>query len=109
MEKLLQVWKCLRPNTPYPEVSDEMMYELLFRPNCTSKQVWDLSTFNQLKREDAEFNKYIITPIEVVDGILQCTKCKSHKILSFSKQTRSGDEPTSVFAKCSNCQHKWVQ
>lgn len=82
---------------------------MLFKNVEKYQDVWNLPNFLKFRLEDEEFNKFIITPIEVVEGILQCLKCKSNKIFSFSKQTRSGDEPTSVFAKCSNCHHKWVQ
>ena len=31
-------------------------------------------------------------------------QCKTY---SYTKQTRGGDESTTVFAMCSNCQAKW--
>jgi len=102
------VWKCLK-NESFPNVDETMIYEMLFKDVEKYQDVWNLPNFLKFRLEDEEFNKFIITPIEVVEGILQCLKCKSNKIFSFSKQTRSGDEPTSVFAKCSNCHHKWVQ
>jgi DNA-directed RNA polymerase subunit M/transcription elongation factor TFIIS len=72
-------------------------------------RVWDLETFNIYKQKEQEFEKYTLSPHDVVEGVLVCHKCKSKKICAFSRQIRSGDEPMSVFAKCTMCQHCWVQ
>lgn len=45
---------------------------------------------------------------EVDEGMFTCLKCKSKRIFTASKQTRSGDEATTVFAKCSECKNQWV-
>lgn len=109
-QKLQTIWEIVKPNEPFPQnTTADMFYEMLFRNVEQYKTVWDLPVFEKFIKEDSEFNKFIITPIEIAEGILTCLKCKSKKILTFSKQTRSGDEPTSVFAKCSNCSHQWVQ
>ena len=44
----------------------------------------------------------------IEDSVLQCKKCKSNKIVSDTRQTRCGDEGTTVFATCTNCKKKWV-
>lgn len=44
---------------------------------------------------------------DVVEGGLECRRCKSRKILSRSMQIRGGDEGTTVFASCSECKYSW--
>lgn len=87
--------------------SKECLYEMVFGAQCD--RVWDLPVFDEYKQKEQEFEKYILSPHDVVEGVLVCNKCKSKKITAYSRQVRSGDEPMSVFAKCSMCQHQWVQ
>lgn len=46
---------------------------------------------------------------DVIEGALQCRKCKSRKIFTMSMQIRRSDEPTTVFAVCTNneCRYRW--
>lgn len=53
-----------------------------------------------------EQQNFIENPFEVDEGVLEC-KCGSRKTISFSKQVRSGDEGTTVFAKCVDCGATW--
>lgn len=46
---------------------------------------------------------------KVPDGMLVCRKCKSKKTTFVQMQTRSADEPMTVFATCLSCQNKWKQ
>lgn len=36
-----------------------------------------------------------------------CSKCKKNKTVYYQKQTRSADEPMTVFLTCVTCGHKW--
>lgn len=53
-----------------------------------------------------EQHNFIENPFEVEEGVMEC-KCGSKKTISFSKQIRSGDEGTTVFAKCVDCGKTW--
>lgn len=46
---------------------------------------------------------------KVPDGMLQCGACKSKKTTFTEMQTRSADEPMTVFALCLNCGRRWRQ
>ncbi|ABU43713.1 hypothetical protein AR158_C167L [Paramecium bursaria Chlorella virus AR158] len=48
-------------------------------------------------------------PKDMPDGMLQCGKCKSRKTSYYELQTRSSDEPMTVFAKCHACGARWKQ
>lgn len=45
--------------------------------------------------------------LEVPDGAFKCGKCKSMKTTYYQLQTRSADEPMSVYHSCTNCNAKW--
>ena len=71
--------------------------------------LWSHPTFDKEKLKIEEENDFMICPYELCEGVLECSKCRCKKIFSFAKQTRSVDEPTSVFALCSQCGHKWCE
>eukprot|EP00924_Labyrinthula_sp_SR-Ha-C_P016673 snap_masked-scaffold_6-processed-gene-11.22-mRNA-1 protein AED:0.36 eAED:0.36 QI:0/-1/0/1/-1/1/1/0/178 len=41
------------------------------------------------------------------NGIFKCGRCKSTKTTNYQKQTRSADEPMTVFVQCTNCGNRW--
>ena len=43
------------------------------------------------------------------NSLLQCPKCHLHKVDHFTKQTRSADEPETIFAHCLACGYRWRQ
>jgi len=45
----------------------------------------------------------------IPEGILQCGRCKSKRVIWYQMQTRSADEPMTVFANCSECGKHWKQ
>ena len=45
--------------------------------------------------------------LEVAEGVRQCGKCKSYKVLEMSMQTRSADEGATSFYSCSECKFRW--
>jgi transcription elongation factor S-II len=40
-------------------------------------------------------------------GEFKCSRCKSSKTTFHEKQTRSADEPMTVFVLCLNCGKRW--
>ena len=46
---------------------------------------------------------------KVPEGMLQCGACKSKKTTFTEMQTRSADEPMTVFALCLSCGKRWRQ
>lgn len=45
----------------------------------------------------------------IEDSLLTCPKCHMRKVDHFGKQTRSADEPETIFAHCLACDHRWRQ
>ena len=62
--------------------------------------------FKTVRETLDEQQNFIENPFEVDEGVMEC-KCGSRKTISFSKQIRSGDEGTTVFAKCVDCGATW--
>lgn len=69
--------------------------------------VWNDPSFEKFLNSEKEEDNFLETPLTVAEGALKC-KCGSKRIFSFSKQTKSGDESTTVFALCSKCKSKWI-
>ena len=81
--------------------------EFLEKLNNT-KIGWNNVEFDELRFNLEEQDDFIMNPFEVEEGILECKKCKSKKVFSFSKQVRSSDEPTTIFNECVKCKSKWT-
>lgn len=71
--------------------------------------LWSHPTFDNEKIKIEEENEFMVCPYELSEGALECGQCGSKKIFSKTKQTRSMDEPTTVFARCSECGKKWTE
>lgn len=72
----------------------------------TDKLQWNSEEFSKIYTQLAEQDEFLQNPIEVEEGIFTC-RCGSKRTISFSLQTRSGDEATTVFVSCISCNRKW--
>ena len=64
--------------------------------------------FDKERKRDEQDTFYIENPHKVIDGIYTCGDCKCKKIHMYQKQSRSQDEPMSLYCTCINCGKKWV-
>lgn len=69
---------------------------------------WNSNFYSEYLKYQEEQDDYIENPFEIVEGIFQCIRCNSNRVFSYSKQTRAGDEGTTVYAQCSVCKNKWI-
>jgi len=72
------------------------------------KTGWNHPTFDDIRFKREEQDNFIENPFEVEEGVLECGKCGSMRVFSFTKQTRSADEPMTTFAECIACGKKWT-
>ena len=69
---------------------------------------WNHNMFFEISQKLNEQDDFILNPFEVAEGVLQCTRCGGSRTLSYSRQVRSCDEGTSVYASCMECKNSWV-
>jgi len=68
---------------------------------------WEHTCFSEMANSIAEQNDFIQNPFQVEEGVFTCKNCGSKRVYSYTKQDRSGDESTSVYAQCVACKTKW--
>lgn len=68
---------------------------------------WDHHEFKEWSDRISEQNDFIQNPFEVEEGVFQCKACGSRRVYSYTRQDRSCDEGTSVYAQCVACKTKW--
>jgi transcription elongation factor S-II len=64
---------------------------------------WRENIEKKMKRDSVKFT----TQIEASTDMFTCKKCKSKKCTYYELQTRSADEPTTVFITCLDCGKHW--
>jgi DNA-directed RNA polymerase subunit M/transcription elongation factor TFIIS len=69
--------------------------------------LFDHDIYSDIRLRIKEQEDFLEHPIQVEDGVIQCNRCKSHKTFSYSKQTRASDEGTTIFVRCSQCNHQF--
>jgi len=67
------------------------------------KTEWESSINKKYQMYETVSIAQIETPMESVEGTVQCRKCKSMKVRTIQLQTRSGDEGMTNFNTCLNC------
>jgi transcription elongation factor S-II len=64
---------------------------------------WSTLIQQKIKRDASKFN----TNIEASTDMFTCKKCKSKKCTYYELQTRSADEPATIFITCLDCGKHW--
>ena len=87
---------------------DEVM-AYAFKKNSASELYWTLPIFDA-GRAKVQKEISLIQLEEVgVTEIGRCRHCSGKELVFAQKQTRSGDEPMTVFVRCVQCEHRWRQ
>lgn len=60
------------------------------------------------KKKETDNILYLKKPEATTDSY-KCSRCKSTKAKYFELQTRSCDEPTTIFLTCLNCNKRWKE
>jgi DNA-directed RNA polymerase subunit M/transcription elongation factor TFIIS len=75
--------------------------------NIKKKKIgWNHTCFDKISIALQEQDDFVMNPFEIEEGALEC-RCGSKRVFSYSKQTRSCDEPMTTFAQCMSCKSKW--
>jgi DNA-directed RNA polymerase subunit M/transcription elongation factor TFIIS len=73
-----------------------------------TKLEWNHKMYDTIRANIKEQDDFTECPFEVEEGVLTCG-CGSSKVFSYCKQTRGGDEGTTSFAKCMECNASWTE
>jgi len=87
----------------YKKIRDRYIEEII-NNKCLG---WYHKTFKYLALKQKEHDEYLLNPFEVEEGVVQCPKCLSYKVYSYSIQLRAADEPMTTMAECTKCKLKW--
>jgi DNA-directed RNA polymerase subunit M/transcription elongation factor TFIIS len=120
LEKM--VWNCYSHQQVDFSKNKDVYFELIYQVigdslKCKSnediqdgllkmKSLWDNDIFTPVRNRVAEQDDFVMAPFEIEEGVIEC-RCGSKRVFSFTKQDRSCDEPTTVFAQCLSCNKKW--
>jgi transcription elongation factor S-II len=66
-------------------------------------QRWKVLIEQKIKRDASKFT----TNIQASTDMFTCKKCKSKKCTYYELQTRSADEPATIFVTCLDCGKHW--
>lgn len=110
------IWLCYKDNPDdytncvYQVIGDILKKEKSIQnifDSLKKKQFnWEHYSFETEKNKLNEQDDFIENPFEVEEGVLEC-KCGSKRVFSYSKQTRSSDEPMTTYAECVKCGSTW--
>jgi len=76
--------------------------------NIDVNNLFENYQFKQQQIENEKTCRYLLEKPQIYESEnLQCSKCKSRKVVYYSLQTRRSDEPMTNFYTCTICGKKW--
>jgi|688.fasta_scaffold323252_2 DNA-directed RNA polymerase subunit M/transcription elongation factor TFIIS len=73
-------------------------------PNQMFPESWANIIDEKVRKDRIAFE---IRTEHTVQGVYKCGRCKNDRITYYQVQTRSADEPTTLFCTCTKCGNKW--
>jgi len=106
MDRLRTIFSNLRIILPHI-LSNEIQIQQL--TNMTHQEInperWRVLIEQKVKRDALKYTNNI----EASTDMFTCRKCRSKKCTYYELQTRSADEPASIFVTCLDCGKHWKQ
>ena len=80
-------------------------------PKCDYTEGQKLDSQNQISEEEVKSDFLVLDENEGKDSMptieIECEKCGNKEAVWWMLQTRSADEPTTQFYRCTKCEHTW--
>lgn len=92
-----EILESIKDGTIKPHIVAFMTHQEL----CPKK--WAVLIETKSKRDKNKFE----TNISAATDTFTCRKCKGNKCTYYLQQTRSADEPTTIFVQCLMCNQRW--
>tara|TARA_B100000768_G_C11239547_1_gene358850 strand:- start:917 stop:1426 length:510 start_codon:yes stop_codon:yes gene_type:complete len=109
-QKFMELKKCLQfsPDLKKKLLNKELKTSMVFdmQPN----HMWPGGPYD--KRLQASIERSMKKEVSIVNekdykGLFKCAKCREYKTTYYEMQTRSADEPMTVFITCHICDITW--
>jgi transcription elongation factor S-II len=91
------ILKQVKENVITSQAFSEMSHYEMF------PEKWDALIHQKSIRDKSKYD----TQIEAATNTFTCRKCKSNKCTYYQMQTRSADEPMTIFVSCIDCGARW--
>ena len=110
--KLKYIFEIINPKSSVynKSIIDKIKKKQLTAYELVNNQPWELylEHWKDIVDEQNKTDKIIIdkTPIFTTTQFT-CSKCKNNECKTYSLQTRSADEPTTIFVNCIKCNNTW--
>ena len=87
----------------------DSVIQFLMNPNLTNPDflLWEQKSMDEGRLRVARELMVQQTEEEGVKDVGKCRHCASNELVYKTRQTRSSDEPLSVFVRCVQCQKQW--
>lgn len=70
----------------------------------TDHEIWEKSYYSKQLMA-----KQVLSKESITKGLFSCPKCKSFDVDTDQKQTRSSDEPMTIFCNCNACGKRFIR
>jgi DNA-directed RNA polymerase subunit M/transcription elongation factor TFIIS len=105
----------IESNGDVDETIDKTFYQKIIDGEFTSKQLSEITHIDmeykrwktKLSKKAIKDNNMYVNKAKASTNMYVCGKCKSRECTYYEMQTRSADEPTTVFLTCLNCDKHW--
>ena len=113
-EKYASTWSRISSILTHPEIGSRYVQYLTnktIRPEgiieIAEKEISMIRDHKYSREINERLRDTTVEQAKGVQGMFTCPKCRKDKTTYYQMQTRSADEPMTVFITCTSCQHRW--
>ena len=112
MNKLKYIFEIINPKSKIynKKIISDIKKKKLTPYQLVYNKPWELYTehWKDIVEEQNKNDKIVIDKTaEFTTTQFTCSKCKNNECKTYSLQTRSADEPTTIFVNCIKCNNTW--